>query len=55
MKNFKQFLTEESGAAVVETILLLVVIIGVVLIFKSEITELVNDIFDKIFSQAGRI
>lgn len=55
MKSIKEFMHEESGAAVVETILLLVVIIGLILIFKKEITELVNDIFDKIFSQAGGI
>lgn len=55
MKNMKNFLKEEDGAAVVETILILVVIIGLVLIFKSEITDLVNSIFDKIVSRAGGI
>ncbi len=55
MKSIQKFLKEENGAAVVETILLLVVIIGLVLIFKSEVTELVNNIFDKIFFRAGGI
>ena len=55
MKSFRQFIKEEDGAAVVESILLLVVVIGLVLIFKSEITDLVNQIFDKIFAQAGGI
>lgn len=55
MNRVKDFLKEEDGAAVVETILILVVIIGLVLIFKSEITDLVNNIFDKIISRAGGI
>jgi len=55
MKKMKQFIQEENGAAVVETILILVVVIGLILIFKSEINELVDIIFQKIFTQAGRI
>ncbi|PHU36559.1 hypothetical protein CSX01_00355 [Pseudobutyrivibrio ruminis] len=32
-----------------------VVLIGLVLIFKSQLTSLVNTIFDKINSQAGKV
>lgn len=55
MRKIKQFLKEEKGSAVVETILLLVVVISLVLVFKREITGLVNDVFDKIFLRVGGI
>lgn len=40
---------------VVEVILIIVVLIGLVIIFKSQMTDLVNDIFDRIVSQSNRI
>lgn len=56
MKKFlKEFWKEESGMGVVEVILIIVVLIGLVIIFKARITEVVNSVFDKIASQAGRI
>lgn len=55
MLEIKRFLKEEEGAGVVELILILVVLIGLVLIFKDQITELVYDIFDTIFQQAGDV
>lgn len=44
-----------EGIGVVEIILILVVLIGLVVIFKSQLTVLVNDIFDRITSQSGGI
>lgn len=56
IKNkIKNFIEEEDGIGTVEMILILVVLIGLVLIFKSQLTELVNTIFEKINSQAGRV
>jgi len=56
IKNkIKEFIYEEDGIGTVEMILILVVLIGLVLIFKNQLTDLVNDIFDKINSQAGSI
>lgn len=55
MNKWKQFLKEEDGIGTVEIILILVVLIGLVIIFKKQLTSLVNDIFSKITSQAGRI
>lgn len=55
MKNLKLFLTDESGIGTVEMILILVVLIGIVLIFKSRLTELVNDIFKTISQKAGQV
>ena len=45
----------ETGLLVVEMILILVVIIALVLIFKTQLTTLVNDIFEKITSESAGI
>lgn len=55
LKNFKQFLTEEDGMGTVEVILIIVVLVGLVIIFKSQITEIVNNLFAKITKQTGKI
>lgn len=52
---FKRFLKEEDGAGVVEMILIIVVLIGIVLIFKDQLTDLVNDIFKTITKEAGKV
>lgn len=51
MRVLKQFLKEEDGIGVVEIILILVVLIGLVIIFKSQLTSIVNTIFSKINSK----
>ena len=52
----KYFMMEaNAGMGTVEIILIIVVLIGLVIIFKGQITELVNDIFDKITSQAKKV
>ena len=48
----KRFLREEDGIGTVELILILVVLIG---LFKSELTDLVNDIFKTINKKAGQV
>ena len=50
----KEF-ADESGVGVVEMILILVVLIGLVIIFKKQLTNLVNSIFETINSKAGSI
>lgn len=45
----------EEGMGTVEVILIILVLIGLVIIFKSQITTLVTGIFRKISSQAGKI
>ena len=54
LKSFRQFLTEEDGMGTVEVILIIVVLVGLVIIFK-EITEVVNSIFTKITNQTKKI
>ena len=51
----KRIMTEERGIGVVEVILILVVLIGLVLIFKSKLTSLVQNIFQKITSESAGI
>ena len=43
------------GDRVVEVILILVVLIGLVIIFKSQLTSLVQTIFEKITSESSGI
>ena len=45
VKQFFEFMKEEKGIGVVEVILILVVLIGLVIIFKSQLTSLVQSIF----------
>ena len=55
MIEFNEFLKDEEAAGVVEMILIIVVLIGIVLIFKSKLTSLVNSIFNTINTQAGTV
>ena len=55
LKNFSQFLKEEDGMGTVEVILIIVVLVGLVIIFKDRITEIVEDLFKKITSQTGKV
>ena len=50
-----QVLKDDSGIGVVEVILILVVLIGLVIIFKSQLTSLVQTIFEKITSESSGI
>ncbi|MCI6121185.1 MAG: hypothetical protein MR696_05315 [Lachnospiraceae bacterium] len=51
----REKLREEDGIGVVEVILILVVLIGLVIIFKSQLTSLVQNIFQKIISESSGI
>lgn len=55
MKSLKQFFTEEDGMGTVEIILIIVVLIGLVVIFKKQITSVLNTILRKISSSANSI
>ncbi len=55
MLGFNNFLREEDGAAVVEMVLIIVVLISLVVIFKTQLTSLVNGIFKTITNKAGKI
>ena len=46
---------DKRGIGVVEVILILVVLIGLVIIFKPQLTSLVQTIFEKITSESAGI
>lgn len=50
-----KFVEDEDGMGVVEIILIIIVLIGLVVIFKRQITSLVNSILSKMTSQANQI
>ena len=49
------FLEDEEGIGVVEVILILLVLVGLVLIFKDQIVSLAKSIFSSINSQVDAI
>lgn len=55
LKTWKDFLKEEDGMGTVEIILIIVVLISLVIIFKEQLTKLVESIFEKIVKQANTI
>ena len=55
MKGLQRFIRDERGIGTVEMILILVVLIALVLIFKDQMTNLVNSIFEKITKQSGKV
>ncbi len=48
LKGFGTFLREEEGMGTVEIILIIVVLIGLVIIFKTQLRTLVESVFEKI-------
>lgn len=55
MKLLKDLWLEEDGIGTVEMILILVVLIGLVIIFKKQLTTIVNNIFNTITQRSGTI
>ena len=54
-EKIKNILKDQSGMSVIELLLILVVIIALVLIFKNQLTDLVNTSFEKITSESAGI
>ncbi len=55
MRSLREFWNEESGVGVVELILIVVVLIGVVIMFRNSLRELVETIFKTIKDDAGTV
>ena len=51
----KEFMKDESGMGVVEVILIIVVLIGLVIIFQTQIKREVQNIFKTITSKTGQV
>lgn len=54
-ETLRAFAMEEEAVGVVEIILILVVLIGLVIIFKEQLTSLVKNILSKITKQSNSI
>ena len=50
-----ELLKEEDGVGVIEVVLILVVLIGLVIIFKKQINQLLNNIFSEISKQSKEV
>lgn len=56
MKNrIKSFWHNQGGMGVVEVILIIIVLIGLVLIFKEELTNLLQSLFKTISGNAKKV
>ncbi|MBQ9028172.1 MAG: hypothetical protein IJ110_05345 [Lachnospiraceae bacterium] len=55
MKTMRDFWRDETGMGTVEIILIIVVLIGLVIIFKKQLNDLVKKVFKKINSDSGSI
>ena len=55
VKTAREIAREEDAVGVVEIILILVVLISLVIIFKDQLTNLVNAILSKITKQSNSI
>ena len=51
LKGIEDFFKEEDGMGTVEVILIIVVLVGLVVIFRTRITAIVNSLFTKITDQ----
>ncbi len=47
-RDFRDLMSDVEGMGTVEIILIIVVLIGLVIIFRTQIQEVVNNIFKKI-------
>lgn len=55
MNALKRFLREEDGMGVVEVVLIIVVLVAMVIIFKDQITALVETIWASINKNAKKV
>ena len=51
----RRFKEDNSGIGVVELILILVVLIGLVVIFRDQLTSLINGIFERIVNDSQAV
>lgn len=54
MKNkLKRFLNEENGIAIIEVVILIAIALGILFIFRDQITGLITSLLDKITAQGS--
>ena len=54
-KVFKNFIKDEGGQGMAEYILLLVIVIGVVLMFKSQFKDILNEKIKSVADGMGQV
>lgn len=52
---FQNFMEDDKGVGVVELILILVVLIGLVVIFRDQLTTIIGGIFERIAADSSAI
>ena len=55
LKGWRDFLWEEEGMGTVEIILIIVVLIGLVIIFKTQLRALVEKVFETITKDSNTV
>ncbi|MBO8463341.1 MAG: hypothetical protein IAC13_05350 [Firmicutes bacterium] len=55
LRKWKTIWNDESGMGVVEVILIIIVLIGLVLIFKDNLSDLVDSLFETMTENAGDV
>lgn len=55
MGKLRSFLREEDGVTVVEIVLILVVLVGLVVIFKSQLQSILNKVLGNVSKQANAL
>ena len=53
--EIRRFWNDEEGMGVVELVLIIIVLVGLVVLFKKQITSLVSSILTKMTNQANQI
>lgn len=53
--RIRQFAENNAGVGIIEVILILVILIAVVLIFKNQITDIINEAFNAINNDSSDI
>lgn len=54
-QRIREFTEDEQGVGVIELVLILVVLIGLVIVFKKQINTLLESIFKQINSQSKEV
>lgn len=55
LKSWSQKLSKNNGIGTIEVILILVVLIALIVIFRTQLTEIINAIFQRISNEASNI
>ena len=55
MNEVKSFLLNEDAVSTVEIVLIVIVLIGLVVLFKSQIVQTVRGILDKVTAQSNAV